>query len=211
MTRSTRWAAVWAIHRPAHDGQNPRRLQLKTRRTFFLHVSHPGAESRCGWSYAWRIPSRASPLEDRVGTRCQLISQCSTAAARGVLLDSGGENAYARGVCRQAIEKSPFLLCDDLGRRASCPPPWARKTSHATTLSPGEQAPCSAYLRFATTRSYPYAKALLLACPRRCAAVCAPPRLDSARIRGPRIAWFRPPLLRLSAGSALRASLAWNI
>jgi hypothetical protein len=39
-----------------------------------------------------------------------------------VLLDSEGQNAYARGVCRQAIDKSPLLLCDELGRRASCPP-----------------------------------------------------------------------------------------
>ena len=51
---------------------------------------------------------------------------------------------------------------------------------------------------------HPYAKALLLACPRRCAAMCAPPRLDCARIRGPRTSWFRPQLLRLCAGSALR-------
>src|SRR3989442_2640007 len=29
ITPSTRWAAVWAIRRPAHEGQNPRRLQLK--------------------------------------------------------------------------------------------------------------------------------------------------------------------------------------
>src|SRR5215471_1381999 len=29
MTHSTRWAAVWAMRRPAHEGQNPRRLQLK--------------------------------------------------------------------------------------------------------------------------------------------------------------------------------------
>src|SRR5262245_57843590 len=29
MTRSTRWAAVWAMRRLAHDGQNPCRLQLK--------------------------------------------------------------------------------------------------------------------------------------------------------------------------------------
>src|SRR5215510_11167148 len=125
-------------------------------------------------------------------------------------LDPGGENAYARGVRWQAVEKSSFLLCDDLGRKASCPPLWARKTSHATTLSPGEQAACSAYLRFATTRSYPYAKAFLLACPRRCAAVCAPPRLDCARIRGPRAAWFRSQLLRLCAGSTLWASLGWS-
>src|SRR5215475_6150999 len=127
-----------------------------------------------------------------------------------VPLDSGGENAYARDICRQAIEKSPFFLCDDRGRRASCPPTWARKTSHATTLSPGEQAPCSAYLCFATTRSYLYAKALLLACPRCCAAMCAPLRLDCARTRGSRAAWFRPQLLWLCAGPAFRASLAWH-
>src|SRR5882672_10020706 len=49
MTRSTRsasakqktWAAVWAIRRPAHDGQNPRHLQLKARSTSFLQVAHP--------------------------------------------------------------------------------------------------------------------------------------------------------------------------
>src|SRR5262249_38964388 len=126
-------------------------------------------------------------------------------------LDSGGENAYARGVCRQAVEKSPFLLCDDLGRRASCSPPWARKTSHATTLSPGEQAPCSAYLRFATTWLYPSAKALPLACSRRGAAMCAPSRLDCARIRGPRTDRVRSQLLRLCAGPAFWASLVWHV
>ena len=41
MTRSTRWAAVWAMRRPAHDGQNPRRLQLKVRSTSCLQVSQP--------------------------------------------------------------------------------------------------------------------------------------------------------------------------
>ena len=128
-----------------------------------------------------------------------------------VPLDSGGENAYARDICRQAVEKSPFFLCDDRGRRASCPLPWARKTSHATTLSPGEQALCSAYLRFATMWSYPYTKALLLACLRRCAAMCAPSRLDCARRRGLRTDRFRPQLFWLCAGSALWASLAWNI
>ena len=29
MTRSTRWAAVWAMRRPAHDGQNPCCLLLE--------------------------------------------------------------------------------------------------------------------------------------------------------------------------------------
>jgi hypothetical protein len=29
MTHSTRCAAIWAMRRPAHEGQNPRRLQLK--------------------------------------------------------------------------------------------------------------------------------------------------------------------------------------
>src|SRR5918911_534280 len=37
---------------------------------------------------------------------------------RGIVLDSGGETAYARDVCRQAGEQSPLLLCDALGRRA---------------------------------------------------------------------------------------------
>src|SRR5712691_2717770 len=41
MTHSTRWDAVWAIRRPAHDGQNPRRLQLKASSISFLQVSHP--------------------------------------------------------------------------------------------------------------------------------------------------------------------------
>ena len=47
MTRSTRWAAVWAMRRPAHDGQNPRRLQLKARSTSCLQVSQP-SRSRYG-------------------------------------------------------------------------------------------------------------------------------------------------------------------
>src|SRR5262249_36908391 len=39
MTHSTRWAAVWAIRRAAHDGQKPRRLQLKGSSSSFGHVS----------------------------------------------------------------------------------------------------------------------------------------------------------------------------
>src|SRR5712691_6152568 len=41
MTHSTRWAAVWAMRRPAHDGQNPRRLQLNGSSSSFWHVSQP--------------------------------------------------------------------------------------------------------------------------------------------------------------------------
>src|SRR5574341_883431 len=41
LTHSTRWAAVWAIRRPAHDGQNPRRLQLKGSSSSCWHVSQP--------------------------------------------------------------------------------------------------------------------------------------------------------------------------
>ena len=41
MTRVTRWAAVWAIRRAAHDGQKPRRLQLKGSSSSFGHVSQP--------------------------------------------------------------------------------------------------------------------------------------------------------------------------
>jgi hypothetical protein len=41
MTRSTRWAAVWAMRRPAHDGHNPRRLQLKASSTSCVQVSQP--------------------------------------------------------------------------------------------------------------------------------------------------------------------------
>jgi hypothetical protein len=29
MTCSTRWAAIWAMRRPAHDGQNPRRCAAR--------------------------------------------------------------------------------------------------------------------------------------------------------------------------------------
>src|SRR4029434_375833 len=39
ITHSTRCAAVWAMRRPAHDGQNPRRLQLKARRTSFAGIT----------------------------------------------------------------------------------------------------------------------------------------------------------------------------
>src|SRR5262247_1137448 len=38
MTHSTRWATVWAIRQAAHDGQNPRRLQLKGKRSSCLQV-----------------------------------------------------------------------------------------------------------------------------------------------------------------------------
>src|SRR5215468_8616053 len=41
MTHSTRWAAVWAMRRAAHDGQKPRRLQLKGSSSSFGHVSQP--------------------------------------------------------------------------------------------------------------------------------------------------------------------------
>ena len=41
MTHSTRWAAVWAMRRAAHDGQNPRRLQLKGSSSAFGHVAQP--------------------------------------------------------------------------------------------------------------------------------------------------------------------------
>ena len=41
ITCSTRWAAVWAIRWPAHDGQNPRRVQLKASSISCLQVSHP--------------------------------------------------------------------------------------------------------------------------------------------------------------------------
>ena len=34
ITCSTRWATVCAMRRPAHDGQNPRRLQLKASSSF---------------------------------------------------------------------------------------------------------------------------------------------------------------------------------
>ncbi len=131
--------------------------------------------------------------------------------ASNVLLDSGWENAYAREVCQQPVGQLPLLLCDDLGHRASCPASWARKTLHATMLSAGEQVPCPVRLCFATTRWYFYARASLVACPRLGTALYAPPRLDCASTCGPDIAWFRPKLLRLCAGSALRASLGWNI
>src|SRR5437867_2933141 len=41
ITHSTRWAAVWAMRRAAHDGQNPRRLQLQGSSSSFGHVSQP--------------------------------------------------------------------------------------------------------------------------------------------------------------------------
>ena len=65
-----------------------------------------------------------------------------------------GENEYARDVCRQTIGKSPFPRCKSLGCRASSPPLWARKMSHATMQSSGEPATRSAHLRCATTRSH---------------------------------------------------------
>src|SRR5215510_12771076 len=46
MTHSTRWAAVWAIRRAAHDGQNPRRLQLKASNISAYRCHIPGGESR---------------------------------------------------------------------------------------------------------------------------------------------------------------------
>jgi len=52
MTHSTKWAAVWAIRRPAHDGQNPRRLQLKGSSSSFWHVSQPSR--RKPW-VRWRL------------------------------------------------------------------------------------------------------------------------------------------------------------
>ena len=46
MTPSTKCAAVWAMRRPAHDGQKPRRLQLKASRTSCLQVSHPSKRQK---------------------------------------------------------------------------------------------------------------------------------------------------------------------
>ena len=41
MTCSTRCPAVYAMRRPAHDGQNPRRLQLKGNSNSWWQVSQP--------------------------------------------------------------------------------------------------------------------------------------------------------------------------
>jgi hypothetical protein len=41
MTRSTRWAAVCAMRRPAQDGQKLRRLQLKASSSFCRQVLQP--------------------------------------------------------------------------------------------------------------------------------------------------------------------------
>src|SRR6266702_5167025 len=46
ITRSTRYAAVWAIRRPAHEGQNPRRLQLKGTSSSLWQVSQPSTAFR---------------------------------------------------------------------------------------------------------------------------------------------------------------------
>src|ERR1700746_3611264 len=55
ITRSTRCAAVWAIRRPAHDGQNPRRLQLKASSISCLQVSHPRRRKTMGETAALTI------------------------------------------------------------------------------------------------------------------------------------------------------------
>ena len=47
MTRSTRWAAVCAMRRPAQEGQNPRRLQLKARSNSLGQVSQPSRRNPC--------------------------------------------------------------------------------------------------------------------------------------------------------------------
>src|SRR5919198_986067 len=41
MTHVTRWAAVWAMRRAAHDGQKPRRLPLKGSSSSLGQVSQP--------------------------------------------------------------------------------------------------------------------------------------------------------------------------
>src|SRR6266567_1183815 len=61
MTCSTRWAAIWAMRRPAHEGQNPRRLQLKGTRSSCLHVSQP--RRRKPWA---RIPHICSVYKKNV-------------------------------------------------------------------------------------------------------------------------------------------------
>jgi hypothetical protein len=60
-------------------------------------------------------PERSDDESAHNGT-VQLLMMCELRAGwRAVLLDSEGENEYARDICRQAVEKSPLLLCDGLG------------------------------------------------------------------------------------------------
>src|SRR5262245_45202367 len=53
MTHSARCAAIWAIRRAAHEGQNPRRLQLKGTSSSSWQVSQPSR--RKPWA---RMPHR---------------------------------------------------------------------------------------------------------------------------------------------------------
>jgi hypothetical protein len=46
-TCATRWAVVCAIRRPAHDGHNPRRLQMKGSRSSWWQVSRPSRSKPC--------------------------------------------------------------------------------------------------------------------------------------------------------------------
>src|SRR5215471_12906567 len=87
MTCSTRCAAVWAMRRPAQDGQNPRRLQLKGTSNSCLQVSQPSrrkpcariphrkysSNSRC--TYAGKpVASGSSASEARKVSRCSAIT-----------------------------------------------------------------------------------------------------------------------------------------
>src|SRR5262249_39756461 len=47
ITRSTRWAAVWAMRRPAQAGQNPRRLQRNASSSSCWQGSQPSRRKPC--------------------------------------------------------------------------------------------------------------------------------------------------------------------
>ena len=110
ITRSTKWAAVWAMRRPAHDGQNPRRLPLKARSTSFLQVSQPSR--RKPWA---RMPHclglLALPIRPQGAQRCA----ASAAAVGGSVNAAAPEQTIAgeliafQALCCLALDMTFWL------------------------------------------------------------------------------------------------------
>src|SRR5215813_10337542 len=110
MTCSTRQAAVWAMRRPAHDGQNPRRLQLKASSSSWWQVSQPSPTKPCGGGCGQRArprrrARRSSGRICRRGGRQSLERECWEACGRG----GSAKSAF--------IFPNPFLSVRPLYRR----------------------------------------------------------------------------------------------
>src|SRR4029453_10773194 len=73
ITRSTRWAAVWAMRRLAHDGQNPRRLQLKGSSSSWWQVSQPSRRKPWASMGSWQSLRILKVMHSYENVMCLLI------------------------------------------------------------------------------------------------------------------------------------------